>query len=164
MEYLESAQENSDRNIKNAKSLGLKMQNNIEVTFSWKFSYRDIGATIIAVSRAITAGHNTRDTLLNALPQFSESRIALALDALFTAEMLENNLGILAIHQDMNIVFELLKGKYILPLMYSEITQSKDNQKPKPEIVRWIIYKFGCKNPSGVDLLLQIRIQDKNNE
>lgn len=141
------------------------MQNNIEVTFSWKASYRDIGTSIIAVSRAITAGHNTRDTLLNALPQFNENRIALALDALFTSEMLENNLGILAIHQDMNIVFELLKGKYILPLMYSEITQPKDNQKPKlkPEIVRWIIYKLGCKNPSGVELLLQIRIQDKNN-
>lgn len=140
------------------------MQNNIEVTFSWQSSYRDIGTAIIAVSRAIVSGHNTRDTLLNALPQFNESRIVLALEALFTSEMLENNLGTLTVHQDMNIVFELLKGKYILPLKYLDVIQSEERQYPKTEIVRWIIYNFGCENPSGVELLLKTYIKDNNNE
>ncbi|RRD91761.1 hypothetical protein EII21_01020 [Conchiformibius steedae] len=136
----------------------------MKVTFSWRKLYRDIGTVIIAVSRAIASGHNTKDTLLNALPQFSENRIALALGALFTSDMLENHLGTLTVHRDMNIVFELLKGEYILPMLYSDIIQSEDDRRLKPEIGRCMIYKFGCKNPSGVELLIQISIQDNKNE
>lgn len=140
------------------------MQNNIEINFSWKPSYREISTTIIAVSRAIEAGHNTRETLLAVLPQFGRNRIILALDALFTAEMLENNIGVLTVHKDMNIIFELLKGKYILPLKYSDIIQSEDDKRLKSGISRIIFYKFGCQNPSGAELLLNINIQEYNNE
>lgn len=140
------------------------MQDSIEVSFSWKTSYRDIGMAIIAVSRAIEAGHKNRKTLLAVLPQFSINSITLALDALFTAEMLENNIGVLTIHQDMNIIFELLKGKYILPIKYSDVIQNEDKKWLKPEVGRVMLYKFGCKNPSGAELLIQCKIKDNNNE
>ena len=94
-------------------------------------------------------GYNTKDQLLSVLPQFSLHRIALAIDLLITADMLENNLGELTIHTDMNIIFELLNNKFELPLSIDEMQI--------PGIRRLLLNKLGCKNPAGVEMLLNTK-------
>ncbi len=121
------------------------MQPQIELQFSWK--HWEIKEAIVAVTKAVTVGYNTKDKLLAALPQFSTYRIALAIDALITADMAENNLGVLTIHPDMDIVFELLKGKLVVPLSAKEAKT--------PGVWRVLINKLGCKNPAGVETLLK---------
>lgn len=123
------------------------MQPQIELQFYWR--RQDIKEAIIAVTKAVTAGYNTKDKLLAALPQFSTYRIALAIDALITADMAENNLGVLTIHSDMDVVFELIKGKFLLPLSVKESTDSG--------LRRLLINKLGCKNPAGVETLLNTK-------
>lgn len=120
------------------------MQLQIELQFYWR--RQDIKEAIFAVTKAVAAGYSTKDKLLAALPQFSTYRIALAIDALITADMAENNLGELTVHPDMDIVFELLKGKFVLPL-------SVEDAKA-PGVRRVLINKLGCKNPAGVEMLL----------
>lgn len=120
------------------------MQPQIELQFYWR--RQDIKEAIVAVTKAVAAGYDTKYKLLAALPQFSTYRIALAIDALITADMAENNLGALTIHPDMDVVFELLKGKFVLPL-------SVEDAKA-PGVRRVLINKFGCKNPAGVETLL----------
>ncbi|MEF8700953.1 MAG: hypothetical protein V5B33_16875 [Candidatus Accumulibacter sp. UW20] len=120
------------------------MQPQIELQFYWR--RQDIKEAIVAVTKAVAAGYDTKDKLLAALPQFSTYRIALAIDALITADMAENNLGALKIHPDMDVIFELLKGKFVLPL------RVKDAKAPG--VRRVLINKLGCKNPAGVETLL----------
>jgi hypothetical protein len=120
------------------------MQPQIELQFYWRC--QDIKEAIVAVTKAVAAGYNTKDKLLAALPQFSIHRIALAIDTLITADMAENNLGVLKIHPDMDVVFELLKDKFVLPLSVKEAKA--------PGVRRVLINKLGCKNPAGVEALL----------
>ncbi|SFQ11289.1 hypothetical protein SAMN05216419_10652 [Nitrosomonas cryotolerans] len=122
------------------------MHPQIELQFYWR--HQDIKEAITAVAKAIAAGYDTKVKLLAALPQFSTFRIALAIDALITADMAENNLGTLSIHPDMDIVFELLKGKFVLPLSLKDAKA--------PAIRRVLLNKLGCKNPAGVETLLNI--------
>lgn len=122
------------------------MQPQIELQFYWR--HQDIKEAIYAVTKAVTAGYDTKDKLLAVLPQFSTYRIALAIDALITADMAKNNLGSLTIHPDMDIVFELLKGKYVLPLNLKDAKTSA--------MRRVLLNKLGCKNPAGVEMLLNI--------
>lgn len=119
----------------------------IELQFSWR--RQDIKEGIVAVTRAVAAGYDTKDKLLAALPQFSNFRIALAIDALFTAGMAENNLGTLTINPDMAIIFELIKRNFVLPL-------SLEDAKA-PSVRRILINKLGCKNPAGVEALLNTK-------
>lgn len=130
------------------------MQSQIEFKFYWR--RQDIEETIYAVTKAVAAGYGTKERLLAVLPQFSTYRIALAIDALITADMAKNNLGTLAIHQDMDIVFELLKGelkgKLVLPL------NLKDAKTPA--IRRVLLNQLGFKNPAGVETLLNISVAE----
>lgn len=102
---------------------------------------------IVAVTKAVILGYNTKDKLLAALPMFSIYRIALAIDALITADMAESNLGVLCIHPDMQIVFELLKRKFMLP-MSEELARSSAG-------LRYVINQLGAANPAGVEALLR---------
>lgn len=120
------------------------MQPQIELQFYWR--RQGIKEAIYAVTKAVVAGYDTKDKLLAALPQFSTYRIALAIDALITADMAENNLGSLTIHPDMDIVFELLKGKFVLPLSLKDAKA--------PVVRRVLLNKLGCKNPAGVETLV----------
>lgn len=120
------------------------MQPQIELQFYWK--RQDIKEAIVAVTKAVSAGYDTKDKLLAALPQFSTYRIALAIDALITADMAENNLGVLTIHPDMDVIFELLKGKFMLPLTVKDAKARG--------VGRILINRLGCKNPAGVETLL----------
>jgi len=61
------------------------MQPQIELQFYWR--RQDIKEAIYAVTKAVAAGYDTKDKLLAVLPQFSTYRIALAIDALITADM-----------------------------------------------------------------------------
>lgn len=122
----------------------------IELKFYWR--HQDIKEAIYAVTKAVAAGYSTRDKLLTVLPQFSTYRIALALDALITADMAKNNLGSLTIHPDMEIVFELLKDKFMLPL---SLKDAKD-----PAMRRVLLNKLGCKNPAGVETLLHTNVAE----
>lgn len=122
------------------------MQPQIELQFYWR--RQDIKEAIYAVTKAVAAGYDTKDKLLAVLPQFSTYRIALAIDALITADMAKNNLGSLTIHPDMDIVFELLKGKFVLPLSLKDAKA--------PVMRRVLLNKLGCKNPAGVETLLNI--------
>lgn len=121
------------------------MQQQIEMQFQWK--RRETKEAIVAVTKAVILGYNTKDMLLAALPMFSTYRIALAIDALITADMLENNFGVLCIHPDMQIVFELLKRKFMLPLSEEEAKSSAGR--------RYIINQLGSSNPAGVETLLR---------
>ncbi len=112
----------------------------------------DVKEAIIAVTLAVAAGYNTRDKLLGALPQFSTYRIASAIDALITADMAENNLGVLTISSDMDIVFELLKRRFVLPLSVKDAKA--------PGVRRVLINKLGSKNPAGVEALLNLNIAE----
>jgi hypothetical protein len=123
------------------------MQPQIELSFVWR--RRSIKESIIAVTKAVGAGFNTKEALTASLPQFSIYRIALAIDALITAGMAENNLGVLSIHPDMDIVFELADSKLELPLTVDEADAS---------MRRVIINKLGFKNPAGVESLLRAKI------
>jgi len=123
------------------------MQPQIEMSFDWR--RRSTKESIIAVTKAVGAGFNTKEKLTTSLPQFSVYRIALAIDALITAGMAENNLGVLSIHPDMEIVFELADSKLVLPLTVYEADAS---------MRRVIINKLGCKNPAGVESLLYVKI------
>ena len=122
------------------------MRPQIELQFYWR--RQDIKEAIYAVTKAVAAGYDTKDKLLAVLPQFSTYRIALAIDALITADMAKNNLGSLTIHPDMDIVFELLKGKFVLPLSLKDAKA--------PAMRRVLLNKLGCKNPAGVETLLNI--------
>ncbi|EKF9276420.1 hypothetical protein O1B68_002161 [Vibrio cholerae] len=124
------------------------MQPQIELQFYWR--RQDIKEAIVAVTKAVAAGYDTKDKLLAALPQFSTYRIALAIDALITADMAENNLGVLTIHPDMDVIFELLKGKFVLPLSVKDAKA--------PGVRRVLINKLGCKNPAGVETLLNTNV------
>lgn len=123
------------------------MHPQIELQFYWR--HQDIKEAIYAVTKAVVSGYDTKDKLLAALPQFSTYRIALAIDALITADMVENNLGVLTIHPDMDIVFELLKGKFVLPL---SLKDAKD-----PAVRRLLLNKLGCKNLAGVEALVNTK-------
>ena len=119
----------------------------VELQFYWRcFAIEE---AVFAVTKAVMSGYNTKDKLLSVLPQFSLHRIALAIDLLITADMLENNLGELTIHTDMNIIFELLNNKFELPLSIHEIQT--------PGIRRLLLNKLGCKNPAGVEMLLNTK-------
>jgi hypothetical protein len=125
------------------------MQPQIELSFVWRrYSIKE---SIIAVTKAVAAGFNTKEKLTASLPQFSIYRIALAIDALITAGMAENNLGVLSIHPDMDIVFELADSKLVLPLTIDEADAS---------MRRVIINKLGSKNPAGVESLLYAKIEE----
>ncbi|MBW0295962.1 hypothetical protein B4P00_06905 [Shewanella xiamenensis] len=126
------------------------MQPQIELQFYWR--RQDIREAIYAVTKAVAAGYDTKDKLLAVLPQFSTYRIALAIDALITADMAKNNLGTLTIHPDMDIVFELLKGKFLLPLSLAAAKA--------PAMRRVLLNKLGCKNPAGVETLLHINVAE----
>ena len=119
----------------------------VELQFYWR--YIAIEEAVFAVTKAVMSGYNTKDKLLSVLPQFSLHRIALAIDLLITADMLENNLGELTIHTDMNIIFELLNNKFELPLSMDEMQI--------PGIRRLLLNKLGCKNPAGVEMLLNTK-------
>ena len=119
----------------------------VELQFYWR--YIAIEDAVFAVTKAVISGYNTKDKLLSVLPQFSLHRIALAIDLLITADMLENNLGELTIHTDMNIIFELLNNKFELPLSMDEMQI--------PGIRRLLLNKLGCKNPAGVEMLLNTK-------
>ncbi len=119
----------------------------VELQFYWR--YIAIEEAVFAVTKAVISGYNTKDKLLSVLPQFSLHRIALAIDLLITADMLENNLGELTIHTDMNIIFELLNNKFELPLSMDEMQI--------PGIRRLLLNKLGCKNPAGVEMLLNTK-------
>ena len=120
------------------------MHPQIKLQFYWR--RQDIKEAIYAVTKAVAAGYDTKDKLLAVLPQFSIYRIALAIDILITADMAKNNLGRLTIHSDMDIVVELIKSKFVLPL----------NLKDAQAMRRVLINKLGCKNPAGVEMLLNI--------
>lgn len=126
------------------------MQQQIELKFHWR--HKDIWEAIYAVTKAVFAGYDTKDKLLAALPQFSTYRIALAIDALITADMAANNLGSLKIHPDMNIVFELLERSFVLPLSLQDAKT--------PASRRVLLNQLGCKNPAGVETLLKINIAE----
>ncbi|CAA9890674.1 conserved hypothetical protein [Candidatus Methylobacter favarea] len=125
------------------------MQPQIELSFVWR--RQSIKESIIAVTKAVGVGFNTKEKLTACLPQFSIYRIALAIDALITAGMAENNLGVLSIHPDMDIVFELADSKLVLPLTVDEADAS---------MRRVIINKLGSKNPAGVESLLHAKIME----
>jgi hypothetical protein len=125
------------------------MQPQIELSFVWR--RQSIKESIIAVTKAVGAGFNTKEKLTASLPQFSIYRIALAIDALITAGMAENTLGVLSIHPDMEIVFELADSKLVLPLTINEADAS---------MRRVIINKLGSKNPAGVESLLYAKIAE----
>ena len=122
------------------------MQQQIEMQFQWK--RHETKEVIVAVTKAVILGYNTKDKLLAALPMFSTYRIALAIDALITADMAENNFGVLCIHPDMQIVFELLKRKFTLPM--------SEEQAKSPAVRRYMINQLGSSNPAGVDTLLRV--------
>ncbi|MBU9828773.1 hypothetical protein J1779_02375 [Rahnella sp. FC061912-K] len=125
------------------------MESQLEMSFIWRRSSKK--ESLIAVTKAVNAGFNTREKLVSSLPQFSLYRIALAIDALITADMAENNFGVLTIHPDMNIVFELVASTFVLPVPAQQMDATTR---------RMIINRLGCSNPAGVESLLHLKIEE----
>ncbi|WP_300648727.1 hypothetical protein [Paenalcaligenes sp.] len=120
-----------------------------EITFQWR--KRNLKESILAVCYAVRLGYTSRDQLLSALPQFSKSRILLSLDALFSANMADVNMGVLSINSDMIIVEELIDKPIELPVLVIE-------DKDKLKLVRSVIINLGFNNPAGVETLLKARV------
>ena len=127
------------------------MQPEIEISF--RLRRKEVKEAIFAISEAVSAGYDVKDTLQAALPQFSPRRIALAIDALITANLAEVKLGVLKVHsEDMDVLFELLKKKFVLPLCLED---AKD-----PRMRREFIRKLGCRNPAGVEMLVIMKTKE----
>jgi hypothetical protein len=119
------------------------MSQEIELSFAWRRPA--LREPIIGITKAVWAGFDTKDKIFSSLPQFSEYRIALALDALITARMAENNFGVLSVHTDMDLVMHLSHSKFNLPM-------DKDSFKA---LQRLVIHRLGARNPAGVEVLLK---------
>ena len=120
-----------------------------EITFHWR--KRNLKESILAVCYAVRLGYTSRDQLLNALPQFSKSRILLSLDALFSANMADVNMGVLSINSDMIIIENIIGKPIVLPI---PVVEDED----KPKLVRSITTKLGLNNPAGVETLLKATV------
>ena len=120
-----------------------------EITFHWR--KRNLKDSILAVCYAVRLGYASRDQLLNALPQFSKSRILLSLDVLFSANMADVNMGVLSINSDMAIVEEIIGKPIVLPISLVE-------EKDKPKLIRSITINLGVNNPAGVETLLKATV------
>lgn len=118
-----------------------------EITFQWR--NRNLKESILAICYAIRFGYTSRDNLLNALPQFSKSRILLSLDLLFSANMAEVNMGVLCINSDMAIIEEIVDKPIVLPIPVID---------DKEKLVRSITINLGLKNPAGVETLLKASV------
>lgn len=120
-----------------------------EITFHWR--KRNLKESILAVCYAVRFGYTSRDQLLSALPQFSKSRILLSLDALFSANMADVNMGVLSINSDMAIVEEIIGKPIVLPI---SVVEDED----KPKLIRSITINLGLNNPAGVETLLKATV------
>lgn len=120
-----------------------------EITFHWR--KRNLKESILAVCYAVRLGYTSRDQILSALPQFSKSRLLLSLDALFSANMADVNMGVLSINSDMAIVEEIIGKPIVLPISVVE----NDDQ---PKLIRRITIKLGLNNPAGVETLLKATV------
>lgn len=120
-----------------------------KITFHWR--KHNLKESILAVCYAVRLGYTSRDRLLSALPQFSKSRILLSLDALFSANMADVNMGVLSINSDMVIVEALIGKPILLPILVVE-------DKDKPKLIRSITINLGLNNPAGVETLLKATV------
>lgn len=120
-----------------------------EITFHWR--KRNLKESILAVCYAVRLGYTSRDQILSALPQFSKSRILLSLDALFSANMADVNMGVLSINSDMAIVEEIIGKPIVLPI---PVVEDED----KPKLIRSITINLGFNNPAGVETLLKATV------
>ncbi|MEP8106672.1 hypothetical protein ABKS10_00135 [Aeromonas caviae] len=75
----------------------------------------------------------------------------LALDALFSANMIDLNMGMLCINSDMAIVEELIGKPIVLPILVAE-------DEDKTKLIRSIIINLGLNNPAGVETLLKATV------
>ncbi|WP_025885117.1 hypothetical protein [Asaia prunellae] len=122
-----------------------------KITFHWRKRNLNLKESILAICYAVRLGYTSRDQLLSALPQFSKSRILLSLDALFSANMADVNMGVLSINSDMAIVEEIIGNPIELPI---PVVEDKD----KPKLIRSITINLGLNNPAGVETLLKARV------
>lgn len=122
---------------------------NSEITFQWR--KRNLKESILAVCYAVRLGYTSRDQLLSALPQFSKSRILLSLDALFSANMAEVNMGVLSINSDMAILEEIVGKPIVLPM-------AAVDDEAKPRLIRSVTINLGLNNPAGVETLLKASV------
>jgi len=120
-----------------------------EITFHWR--KRNLKESVLAVCYAVRLGYTSRDQLLSVLPQFSKSRILLSLDALFSANMADVNMGVLSINSDMAIVEEIIGKPIVLPIPSME-------DEAKPKLIRSVIFNLGLNNPAGVETLLKATV------
>jgi len=120
-----------------------------EITFQWR--KRNLKESILAICYAVRLGYTSRDELLAALPQFSKSRVLLSLDALFSANMAEVNMGVLSINADMAIVEEIVGKPIVLPLPAVD-------DKARTRLIRSVTLNLGLNNPAGVETLLKATV------
>lgn len=132
------------------------MTQEIECRFTWRPHCWNNAQAIVAIVRAVNADYRTRDELLSVLPQFSLLRLACALDALFTAGMLENNCGMLTVHPDMDILLEIMKNETPLRLPLS-LEEAKVNGAG---MQRALFARLGCTNAAGAQTLVFIKFNE----
>jgi hypothetical protein len=104
-----------------------------------------------AIHAAVRLGHNTRDALVAALPQFSVNRLLLALDALIAAEAAAIHDGRLTVAQDLQRMEALVQSSpLMLPLKRTDCTAA---------VVADILRRLGVTNPAGAMGLLRFDAQ-----
>lgn len=121
----------------------------INITLHWR--KRHLKESILAICYAVRLGYATRDQLLNALPQFSRSRILLSLDLLLSANMADINMGTLSINADMSIVEEIIAKALHLPIPTVD-------RKAEAQLLRRMFIHLGLSNPAGAETLLRATI------
>lgn len=122
------------------------------VTFRWK-DY-DSKECYLAIYEAVRFGYNTRETILDVLPQFSINRLVLALDKLIASGMAEISFGHLSISDDMLILDVLVKGEPLeLPIAFEKLERNSP-------LLNEILSYLGLKNPSGAQELLKFSIKE----
>ena len=76
----------------------------------------------------------------------------LSLDALFSANMADVNMGVLSINSDMTIVEEIIGKPIVLPI---PVVEDED----KPKLIRSLIINLGLNNPAGAETLLKATVK-----
>ncbi|MFZ7337026.1 hypothetical protein ACLS0R_12280 [Comamonas jiangduensis] len=126
-----------------------------KVSFGWNRSLRANKEAIIAVSRAVAYGYNTREKILKVLPQFAPHRLVLAIDALVSSNMAQVNMGILSVHKDMTMVEVITK-----PTNTGFVIDMGIEELKKSSVMRQLYMEMGADNTAGVESLVYAQISE----
>lgn len=122
-----------------------------KLSFHWRAPHSK--ESYVSICEAARLGYNTKESLLQALPQFSINRLILGLDRLITADMAHLNMGVLSVDTDMQIIEALAAGQVLeLPLAAEQLERNDP-------LMHEILAGIGIRNPAGALVLLKPKVE-----